>query len=553
MVQMENEIPRPQFLHALFLLLVTFLVYAPSVRFPFLKFDDVPFIVENEYAHQWSSLPSFFTGSTDTALARNAPKLVNFYRPVVSTWALLNYKLFGLRPAFWHLSAIALYALGVWLLWRIAWKLSRNDFVALAAALLYALHPMHVEGVVWIAGSCVEMLLNVFFLAGFFLYLCWRDDPRTVWLAGCGVAVLCGLLSKETAAVLPLLILTHALLFRLPQQGGSSSRGLRLTPLVLTLTAAVGVYIALRIPATHGAIVSHPRHSWGDAFRTAPLLLVTYLKLALWPARLGTWYEAQIVPSFSDLHFYLPLAILLGYAAVMTWALARKKLVGFLLLWWVAVLGPPLAAVRIFPDFELLHDRFASVPLAGLCILAALALDLLPSADRVLFGFKAAGAFALAVITAVFGVLTVRQVDTWTNDMAMYAHAVEVSPRSVRPRILLGGELIERKDIDRALILYRDTLRLDPDRWESIFALSITLAHTGNSAEAIRLLEHGLQVSPTRVALYHALAGIQAGAGQYDEAFKVLERGIATAEDPGILKRELIELRARQQSEAAKP
>ena len=552
MVQMENEIPRPQFVHALFLLLVTFLVYAPSVRFPFLKFDDLPFIVQNPYGHQWSSLPSYFTGSTDTLVAKNAPKLPNFYRPAANTWVLLNYKLFGLRPAFWHLSAIALYALGVWLLWRIAWKLSRNDFVALAAALLYALHPMHVEGVVWLAGSCVEMLLNVFFLAGFFLYLCWRDDPRTLWLAGCGIAVLCGLLSKETAAALPVLILTHAMLFRAPQ-GGTSSRGLRLTSLVLTLTTAVGVYIVLRIPATHGAIVSHPHHGWGDVFRTAPLLFVTYVKLALWPARLGTWYEAQIVPSFSDASFYLPLGISLGYAAVTIWGLARKKLVGFLLLWWVVVLGPPLAAVRIFPDFELLHDRFASIPLAGLCILAAIALDLLPSADRALFSFKAGSALALAVITVVLGVLTVRQVDTWANDLAMYAHAVEVSPRSVRPRILLGGELIERKDIDQALILYRDTLNIDPDRWESIFALSITLSHTGNSAEAIRLLEHGLEVSPKRVALYHALASIQAGAGRYDEAFKILERGIAVADDPGVLKREIIELRARQQSDAAKP
>src|SRR5205807_1170070 len=315
-------------------------------------------IAQNPYAHQWSSLPSYFTGSTDTKVSRNAPKISNFYRPAISTWVLLNYKLFGLRPAFWHLSAIALYGLGVWLLWRIAWKLSGNDFVALAAALLYSLHPIHVEGVAWIAGSCVETLLSVFFLAGFLMYLCWRDDPRILWLAGCGIAVLCGLLSKETAAALPILILIHALLFRSPP-GEPPSRRLHLAPLVLTLAAAVAVYAGLRIPATHGNIISHPYHSWGDVFRTAPLLFVKYMKLALWPVWLGTWYEAQIVPAFSDVKFYLPLMLSLGYAALTVWALARKKLVAFLLIWWVVVLGPPLAAVRIFPDFELMHDRFA--------------------------------------------------------------------------------------------------------------------------------------------------------------------------------------------------
>src|SRR5205085_2290444 len=135
-----------------------------------------------------------------------------------------------------------------------------------------------------------------------------------------------------------------------------------------------------------------------------------YLKLAFWPVRLSEWYDTQIVTAATGTNFYLPVMICVVYAGLMVWALARKPLVGFSMLWWLVPLGPPILAVRFLPEFELVHDRFAFIPLAGLCLIVAMALRLLPGEDRFLFGFKAAGAITVVAITVVFGVLTARQV-----------------------------------------------------------------------------------------------------------------------------------------------
>src|ERR1700674_693718 len=360
----------PALKHGLFLLLVTFLVYAQAVTFAFLNLDDSAFIVQNQYAHHWQSLPSYFAPSMGDAFEKSITKIPSFYRPLTATWLLLNYKLFGLHPAFWHLAAIALYALGVWLLWRIAWKLTRDDSVALAAALLYALHPLHVEGVAWLSGACVETLMAAFFLGGFLAYLCWREDRRSIWLIASGVLALCALLCKETAAALPVLIGAHALIFRRAETKGSSGQRRWIWP-VVAMATAVGAYTLMRMSAIHAVVASGRGHTWADVLRTAPLLYVTYLKHALWPAHLAMWYDVGIVNTVTGWNFYLPLAICIAYALLMIWALVRKPLIGFLLLWWVVAMGVPIVAVLVFPDFEIVHDRFTFVALAGLCVLVA--------------------------------------------------------------------------------------------------------------------------------------------------------------------------------------
>ena len=552
MAEIQDRTTRPASLCVLFLILVTVLVYIQSIKFPFLGFDDKQFIVQNPHVQRWASVPSYFTGAEDTSADKNAPKIPNFYRPLVGLWLLLNFKLLGLHPALWHISIIATYALGVWLFWRVAWKLTHNDFVALAAALLFALHPTHVEGIAWISGASVEMLLCVFFLGGFLAYLRWRESQRAVWLVLCGLLTLCALFSKETAAALPVLMVCHALIFHW-SPSGAVQRVRPMMRLVLAMAVTTAVYAWLRISAIHLVSISHPRHSWGEVLRTGPLLFVTYLKMAFWPAPLGTWYETQIVTVANGTNFYLPVMICVAYGVLMVWALVRKPLIGFSLLWWLVSLGPPILAVRFFPDFELVHDRFESIPLAGLCLIAASALRLLPGKERFLFGFKAAGVVALAMIVVVLGVLTARQVSAWESDFAMYKHAVETSPRSVRARILYGNELIQQNNIRGALILYRDTLNIDPDRWETLFAYGVTLAHAGDRPDAIRLLKHGIEVAPKKSPLYFALADIEASDGNYDEAFKVIEEGMRVSDQPEILQREMGLIRSRQAHGAGKP
>jgi len=221
------------------------------------------------------------------------------------------------------------------------------------------------------------------------------------------------------------------------------------------------------------------------------------------------------------------------------WALVRRSVTGLFLLWWAVTLAAPVIGVLAFPDFEILHDRWAFVALAGLCMMAASALARLPSRGALLFGFNAASVVVMAVVTVLLGALTIAQVETWSSDIVMYAHAVTVSPRSVRPRILLANEWLKRNKPGEALAMDRAALAIDPERWETLFAYGVTLDSAGNRPEALRMLAHASQVAPEQAVIYDMWAGILAQAGDLDGAMEVLQHGIGVADSPDLLRFQL--------------
>jgi len=542
----QAEAAVPQFRYVLFVLLITFLVYVQSVRYPFLNLDDTAFIVGRQYVHQWSSVPSFFTGVI-TGAANDGFRVSHLYRPMLLCWLLLNYKLLGLQPALWHLSAILMYCLGVWLLWQVVWKLTRSDFVTLAATAIYALHPLHVEGVVWLSGAFVETLLSVFFLGSFLAYLQWRDYRRPLWLILCGALLLCALLTKETAAALPVLIVAHALLFRSSEQEGMAHGRSRVWP-VITVTTAGCFYALMRMAAIHAVVSPHERHSWSDVLRTGPLLFATYATKTLWPMRLGAWYDTSIVSTFTLTNFWLPLLFCILYAGlIILTLLQRKHLAVFLLLWWAVLLGPAIAGVVSFSDFELAHDRFTFLALAAPAIGVSELLRRLPARGPSLFGFAGTSAAAMSLVMVVLAFLTTAQANTWRNEIELYAHDIDVAPRCIKARTYLASEFIKRHDLASALIVDRDAVSLDPNRWQAVFHYGMTLFTAGYREEGLRQLYRAVELAPGQNAVYYGLGSVLADAGSFEQSIKILQQGIARADDPDPLREKLASVKMRVQ------
>jgi len=553
MTQPKNAITQAISRQAMFLISFTLLVYAQAISFPFLHLDDTVYIVSNDEVHHWSDIPSYFTGNAgEHFFAHGAPLLRNLYRPMVGCWVLLNYKLFGTQAALWHLSAIAMYVLGVWLFWRMAWRLSKNDFVALAAALIYALHPLHAEGVCWLSGACVETLLAVFFFGGFIAYLRWRESQKTAWLLACAVLTLLAFLSKETAAALPVLIIAHALLFPSTEHQ-AQDRSIRFFWLNLTMVATTALYALLRFAAIHAVVISYAQRNWADISRTAPLLFVTQLKHAFWPLHLGPWYDVPIITTAKGADFYLPLAICIAYVALTVWSLSRKPLVAFLLLWWAVTLGPAIVGSVIQPDSNIVQDRFTFTALAGFSIVVALLLARLPNkSGRLIFGFNATASVAALLIAAVLGVLSTLQVGVWKSDLAMLSHAIEVTPTSVRPRVLLGAEYLKLGDPTRSVAAYRSAVDLAPNRWEILYSYGVALASDGHRPEAIVAMQRAMQANPVMTPPYLIAADLLVREGRLDEAITTLEHGVPIAREPEILRHQLAQLLWLRQGRARK-
>ena len=547
MDKIQSEAAVPQFRYVLFVLLITFLVYVQAVRHPFLNLDDTAFIVGRQYVHQWSSLPYFFTGAI-TSAANDGFRVSHLYRPLLLCWLLLNYKLWGLQPALWHLTSILMYCLGVWLLWRVVWKLTRSDFVTLSATAIYALHPLHVEGVVWISGAFVETLLSVLFLGSFLAYLRWREDRRPLWLILCGVLLLCALLTKETAAALPVLMVAHALIFRSSEEDGRTSGRGWAGPVLTAITAGCS-YALMRMAAIHAVVIAHGSHSWGDVLRTGPLLYVLYAIRTFWPVHLGAWYDTSIVSSFSPAYFWLPLVFCVLYAALTVWTLLRRKrLAAFLLLWWAVLLGPAVAGVVSFTDFEFVHDRFTFLALAAPAIGVGELLRRLPARGPDLFGFAGTRVAAMALVMVFLAFLTTAQASTWKNEIELYAHDIAVAPRCTKARTYLASEFIKRHDLTSALVIDRDAVSLDPNRWQAVFHYGMTLSTAGYREEGLRQLYHARELAPRQNAVYYGLGSVLADAGAFDQSIKILQEGIAMADDADPLREKLASVKMRAQA-----
>ena len=217
---------------------VAALVYVATLSFGFV-YDDVPQILNNPAIHSWRLVPQYFTSHVWAAIYPNSSG--NYYRPLFLLWLKLNYALFGTKAAGWHMTNIACHVLATWLVFRIAQLLLDDRPMAFVAALIFGLHPAHVENVAWISGVS-DPLMACFLLGSFWAFQRSRE-PRAASReqphdekGGIGLLAARGskleaamslalfalaLLSKETAIVLPVLIFAFVLIFERDDEAGS--------------------------------------------------------------------------------------------------------------------------------------------------------------------------------------------------------------------------------------------------------------------------------------------------------------------------------------------
>jgi tetratricopeptide (TPR) repeat protein len=506
------------------LLLITLLVHGRAIGYGFCVSDDVPQIVNNPTL-QWKNAPDYFVKD----VWRNPqPQFRLYYRPVFLLWLLLNFKLFGLHPALWHLAAILLHGVVVVMVYRLGLRLMGNELIAAAAALLFAVDPTHVESVVWISGV-TEPLMAAFVLGGFLCYLRWRETQARGTMLLCALLTLAALLAKETSAALPLLIALYEWLF--PRAQGDNVRA-RMKGVVRAAGpgfAAAAVYGCMRLYAMNHVVFAN--NAPAKVLMTWPLALWEYARMMFWPLGLAMFYDVRILKQPSIWNFWLPTAFVIGCAALLAFAFVRNKLAAFLGCWWLLPIVPALIGIFSFLEADIVHDRYTYLSSVGFVLLLAWGLSRLPRSGREAFGLPAEVLGVLVVLVCVGGVLTARQTQVWENGITLYAHSVEVSPKNVRARNLLANQFFKMGDVGRALAFYDSSLRLEPNLWETNFALGVTLASVDQLPQGESFLRRARALDSKNPQTYLALAAVLRAENQPDEARQVLSEGLLSVDE----------------------
>ena len=315
---LERDSGWRRFLPASIVIIATALAYAATSRLGFVG-DDLLQIVGNPFITSWKFLPRYFASHVWSYVYPHL--LANYYRPFFLVWLRLNEGAFGQWAAGCHLTSAALHVIVTYVVYRLLFHFTLEPWAAAAGALLFGLHPVHVEAVAYVSAA-PELLSCLFVLATLLFWLRHAGKGREVSAAGVrkahgafagtaqsrperialclGVSLLfylAALFSKEGSLVFPILVGAYALVEY--KQVGTPSKRLRFALTAIFPFLAVTVaYLPLRIWALKGfAHIVTPVPLVTEIF-TIPSVLLFYMRLLVWPVGLGCYYDTPFVEGF---------------------------------------------------------------------------------------------------------------------------------------------------------------------------------------------------------------------------------------------------------------
>jgi protein O-mannosyl-transferase len=433
--------------------------------------DDLPIILSNPRVHSLAA-PWTYLSQTYWPPERG-PAL---YRPLTILGFALEWAVGGGAPLVFHLASVFLYIVAcVAVFWLADCLLPRP--AALIAALLFAVHPVHVEAVGNIVGQA-EPLVGLLLALAVGLYVRARRRGPLTPRHGVALAALygLGLMAKEHAAVLPGLLVLAELLVVDDRGTGPRRRGEQLLPTLLAQTAVLVAFWTVRTTVTGGLVGRdwHPAFRSGDTgirIWTALGVVPEWARLLLFPAHLSADYNPQEIPVGTGLgpRQALGLVVLTVLAGFVAWAWRRRPVAAYGILW---------ACVAIFPVSNLLlptgiflaERTLFLASIGGMLAVAAVVAPYLAGWDSLMPGKRRIALALLGAILLAGGVRSALRQPVWKDNPTLFTQTAKDAPLSYRARaahavmLLESGQEAEgEQEYLTALRLYRDDPNLFAD------------------------------------------------------------------------------------------
>ncbi|MBZ5640189.1 MAG: tetratricopeptide repeat protein [Acidobacteriia bacterium] len=512
----------------------TLAAFWPVLHHDFDEYDDAQYVTRN--AHVRGGLTS---GGVAWALT-------SFYasnwHPLTWMSHMLDWRLYGANAGGHHVTSLLLHLLNSCLLFLILHRATGVPGRSAVVAALFAVHPLHVESVAWIAER-KDVLSTLFWMLATLAYV--RRVPGSGIADRAAVAILfaLGLSAKPMLVTLPftLLLLDFWPLGRWGRDG--SARAFPRIPSALLreklpLFVLSAASCAVTIAAQHRALASMERYPAGVRTGNALVSYAAYLGKTVWPAALSVFYphtEALAAP----LRVAISTLVLVA-ATVAAFLLRRTRpYVIFGWLWYLGTLVPVIGLVQV--GKQAMADRYTYVPLIGIFVIAVWgAADALGALARL----RASGggkraradqdaawmALPAAMVLVPLMLATRGQLAYWRDAVTLFTRAVTVADSAVA-RTNLGEALLNRDRTAEAEEQFRAALRIDPSASEAHNSLGFILEKEGRPDDALRFYKEATRLEPGYAIAHRNLGRLLARLGRLDEAVVHDERSVAL--DPG--------------------
>lgn len=481
-MEVISNLIRRRYLSAIFIFMFSFILFSPSLKNDFV-WDDVEVISKSQVPFDASNIINTIVPTVDIN------KKARYYRPIVYTSMVSDYAAWGVTPFGFHLSNLVFFSVSAVLFYFMIIALLRGfnkrraEPVAFVSALVFVVHPIHVESVSWVAGR-TDVLCGLFF---FLAVLCHVVSHRRAWvlvLSALGFAL--ALLSKEVAVTFLAVVLLYDLLsVQLIKRSSIVRYILYIAILILYLYLRGRAFV--NIPEVGETIINNTAPESADVTDQAQGVsnsaiyleavkaifnsTLLYLNKLIIPYNLNAFISR--VPK--EIYYTIAacfLALVLG--AVSIWSIIkRENVTAFSILWVLITLSPSLI-VAVYPIASTpMAERYLFIPSAGFCLL--LGYLLIQAGSRVELR-RLAWAFGIIII-AVFSILTVQRQSVWQNDLYLWRDATLKSPYHPLPHTNYGFALSGTGAYEEAIREYK--IALLPEMGDSPRGKSVTANNLG--------------------------------------------------------------------------
>ncbi len=518
------------------LALVTLALFWPVRQFKFINFDDYEYVAENSHIEDGVTWP-MVAWAFKSAYAGN-------WHPLTWLSHALDVHLFGLDAGCHHFTNLLFHVANSVLLFLVLKKTTRALWQSAFVAALFAIHPLHVESVAWVAER-KDVLSTFFFLLTIWAYArrpevrSQKSEVRSTasdfrpltsgfyWLALLFFAL--GLMSKPMLVTTPfvLLLLDYWPLRRFDLKtpsGNQEGRKLSWIPglliekipfFILALASSVITFVA---QGKEGAMTGTHGLPLALRIENAVVSYFRYIQKMFWPTDLAIFYPHP--ESQHEISEQLPLEIVICIGILLAVILAAGILAGrkrpYLpvgLFWFLGTLVPVIGIIQV--GGQAWADRYSYIPLTGLFIVLAWgAADILNrlKAGKIILPFLAAAALvACAVVTRI-------QLGHWKDSITVFTRALACTKWNATAHFNLGAALEEKGNFDEAMKHYMITLQIDPAYANAQYNIGHALAAQGKSAEAIEAYKKVFSLNPNHLFARNNLGNVYLSLGRRDEA-----------------------------------
>ena len=507
----------------LLLLSITLAAYWQIGDHEFTNYDDTLYVTYNSHVQQGLAGSGIIWAFTTTDEAN--------WHPLTWLSHMLDCQLFGLNPRAHHLSSLLLHLANVVLLFVVLKRMTGALWKTAFVSALFALHPLHVESVAWVAER-KDVLSTFFWFLTMLAYTRYAERPTRARYLLTLIAFACGLMAKPMLVTLPfvLLLLDYWPLDRMAYSGGGDKapslarKGTRSPKPRLTLSrllwektplfalAAISSAVTFSFQRRAGAMSDMEVFPLWSRIANALVSYLHYIGKMIWPGDLAVLYPH---PGTSLSLWWGAGAglVVVGLSILFVRAGRRRPYLAVGWLWYAGTLVPVIGLIQV--GVQAYADRYTYVPLIGLFIMIAWGVAELAGrwgqARTVL-------ALLAATVLSALTACTWIQVRYWKDSISLFTHTIHVTTRNYVAHNNLGNALADRGRLEEAISHYTETLRIKPDHAEAYYNWGMALIKQGRFDEAVERFLKALRIKPDYADAHNNLGGALFTQGKMKEA-----------------------------------